>query len=226
MNSIYRRPLPEDHVAFASDHGRQLFAEALQAGTLQGYFRLAQQFHTQAEPAFCSLGSLVVALNALDIDPGRTWQGPWRWFSEELLNCCVSHDDVRARGMDIEQLATLAWCNGARSRVFRPRDLAVDHFRERVAAASRSSSGPVIIVNYDRAVLGQTGSGHYSPLGGYHEPSDRALVLDVARFKYPPHWVDVDTLWRAMLPIDESTGQSRGWIELEARSAEDREHAA
>lgn len=27
-------------------------------------------------------------LNALAIDPGRTWKGPWRWFDESMLECC------------------------------------------------------------------------------------------------------------------------------------------
>ena len=78
--TLYRRPLPADAVEFSSTAGRQLFAEALAAGGLDGYFRIAEQFHTQAEPEFCGLGSLVVALNALGIDPGRLWKGPWRWF--------------------------------------------------------------------------------------------------------------------------------------------------
>ncbi|MGB1016567.1 MAG: phytochelatin synthase family protein, partial [Nannocystaceae bacterium] len=75
-------------------------------------------------------------------------------------------------------------------------------------------SGGVLIVSYDRAALGQTGSGHFSPIGGYHRGSDRALVLDVARFKYPPHWVPVSLLHAATRPIDPMTGRSRGWVEL------------
>ena len=43
----------------------------------------------------------------------------------------------------------------------------------------------------------RTGGGHFSPIGGYHEPSDSALVLDVARFKYPPYWVHLPALWEA-----------------------------
>jgi hypothetical protein len=39
---------------------------------------------------------------------------------------------------------------------------------------------------------------HFSPLGAFDEDSDRVLVLDVARFKYRPHWVAVADLWRAM----------------------------
>jgi len=36
------------------------------------------------------------------------------------------------------------------------------------------------------------------------------LVLDVARFKYPPHWVPLTLLWEAMSTIDQATGLRRG----------------
>jgi glutathione gamma-glutamylcysteinyltransferase len=44
-------------------------------------------------------------------------------------------------------------------------------------------------LSYSRKVLGQTGDGHFSPVGGYHPGKDLALIMDTARFKYPPHWV-------------------------------------
>lgn len=56
----------------------------------------------------------------------------------------------------------------------------------------------------------QTGTGHFSPIGGYHAGKDMALILDVARFKYPPHWVPLTLLWEAMDTVDEATGQHRG----------------
>lgn len=40
------------------------------------------------------------------------------------------------------------------------------------------------------------------------------LILDVARFKYPPHWVPLKLLWDAMNTIDETTGQQRGYVYL------------
>src|SRR5687768_4068154 len=112
-DTLYRRPLPAETVAFASPEGRRLFREALADDGLDGYFPLAEQFHTQADPAFCGLGSLVVALNALGVDPGRLWKGPWRWFAEDLLDCCVPLDEIRRRGLDLDELACLARCNGA-----------------------------------------------------------------------------------------------------------------
>lgn len=56
----------------------------------------------------------------------------------------------------------------------------------------------------------QTGTGHFSPIGGYHAGRDMVLILDVARFKYPPHWVPLTLLWDAMNTVDETTGHHRG----------------
>lgn len=56
----------------------------------------------------------------------------------------------------------------------------------------------------------QTGTGHFSPIGGYHAKRDMALILDVARFKYPPHWVPLTLLWEAMDSVDGTTEQRRG----------------
>ncbi|HEY6880434.1 MAG TPA: phytochelatin synthase family protein [Polyangiales bacterium] len=213
-NTLYRRPLPEDLIAFSSTRGRAVFREALALGGLDGYFQLAEQFHTQADPAFCGLGSLVVALNALGVDPGRLWKGPWRWFAEELLDCCIPLERVRERGMNLDELACLARCNGAQVQLQRAESSDVDALRAALAQAARGES--VVIAAYDRASLGQTGSGHFSPLGGFHAERDLALILDVARFKYPPHWASTLALWRAMGPIDPDTGRSRGWLVLRA----------
>ena len=35
--------------------GKQLFAEALLDGTMEGFFKLIEQFRTQDEPAYCGL---------------------------------------------------------------------------------------------------------------------------------------------------------------------------
>ncbi len=213
--TLYRRPLPADAVAFSSPEGRRLFAEALASGGLDGYFPLAEQFHTQADPAFCGLGSLVVALNALAIDPGRLWKGPWRWFGEEMLDCCVPLEQVRARGVSIDELACLARCNGAEVALHRADPEGLGSWRDALGIAARGDA--VVIAAYDRASVGQTGSGHFSPIGGFHAARGLALVLDVARFKYPPHWVPAELLWRAMLPSDPATGRARGWLVVRPR---------
>jgi glutathione gamma-glutamylcysteinyltransferase len=218
VTSLYRRPLPGTLVPFSSPEGRVLFREALDAGTLESFFPLIEQFHTQSDPAYCGLGSLVMALNALGIDPGRAWRGPWRWFSEELLDCCAPLERVQTKGLSLDEVACLARCNGANAALSRPRAAGIAHLRADLEAATRSHEH-VMIVSYARGKLGQTGAGHHSPVGGYHRGRDLALILDVARFKYPPHWVDLPTLFSAMQEVDPATTRSRGWLVLTKRSA-------
>lgn len=214
--SLYRRPLPESLIPFSSERGRELFREALAGGTLETFFPLIEQFHTQADPAFCGLGSLVMALNALAVDPGRVWRGSWRWFSEELLDCCTPLSRVQLTGLSLEEVACLARCNGADVELSRPEQGGIDELRAAVSASARSTR-QVLIASYCRSALGQTGSGHFSPIGGYHVERDLVLVLDVARFKYPPHWVPLATFFAAMQSTDPVTSRSRGWLTLQKR---------
>lgn len=221
--TYHRRPLPPELVAFGSPDGRKLLVEALAAGTAECFHALVAHLHTQAEPAWCGLGTLVTVLNALEIDPGRVWKGPWRFFGEELLVCCKSLEVAATEGLTLAEVACLAECNGAEvARVHAESGAGAEvAFREALAQSVREPAGPFIIANYDRQVLGQTGTGHFSPLAALHEASDRVLVLDVARFKYPPHWVPVADLWRAMGSIDPDTGRARGYLSV-AQAAADR----
>ena len=64
-----------------------------------------------------------------------------------------------------------------------------------------------VVVSYSRPALSQTGEGHFSPIAGYHPYKDLVLILDVARFKYPPYWVKLPLLVEAMREMDVSTGE-------------------
>ena len=223
ITTYHRRPLPPELIAFGSAEGRALLVDALAAGTAECFHALVAHLHTQAEPAWCGLGTLVTVLNALEIDPGRTWKGPWRFFGEELLVCCKSLELAASEGLTLAEVGCLAECNGAAVRRLHADPGGEAVFREALALSVRSPAGPFIIANYDRQVLGQTGTGHFSPIAAWHEASDRVLVLDVARFKYPPHWVPVATLWQAMASIDADTSKARGYLLVEQRGEARRE---
>jgi len=216
--SFYRRRLPcPPSIAFGSPDGRKIFQEALIAETMHSYFPLAEQFRTQNDPTYCGLGTLTMALNALAIDPGRSWKGVWRWFSEEMLDCCKSLNAVKNNGLDLEEFHCLARCNGSEGKIKRPDDYTLDQFRADVARVCRDETNKeVLVLNYSRKTLLQTGDGHFSPVGGYHAKKDLVLILDVARFKYPPHWCPVETVYKSMKPKDSATNKSRGWITLKA----------
>jgi hypothetical protein len=212
--TFYRRELPEPAIAFSSKAGRRLFAEALREGDLACYFPLAENFRPQHEPAYCGLTSLTVTLNALGVDPGRVWKGPWRWFHEEMLDCCFPLSRVRESGITFTELASLARCNGAEATLFRQNKHSLEAFRAAVQRAARLENGPFMLVSYSRKALGQTGDGHFSPVGGYHRGTDQMLIMDVATFKYPPQWLPVPLVYHAMSLVDKSSGLCRGWMSI------------
>ncbi|RZC52149.1 hypothetical protein C5167_020575 [Papaver somniferum] len=211
MAGLYRRVLPSPPaIEFASTEGKELFSEALQSGNMEGFFKLISYFQTQSEPAYCGLASISMVLNALAIDPRRKWKGPWRWFDESMLDCCEPLEKVKAEGITFSKVVCLAHCAGAEVKAFRTNKSSIDDFRKYLMTCT-SSEDSHLVTSYHRGPLKQTGTGHFSPIGGYHAARDLALILDTARFKYPPHWVPVTLLWEAMNTIDEATGHHRGY---------------
>ena len=90
------------------------------AGTIENYFKLAEQFTTQADPAYCGPASLIMILNSHQIDPNKNWKGIWRWYSEDLLHC--TSPDILKNGMSLEEISQLARCNGLHTMSFRPKE--------------------------------------------------------------------------------------------------------
>lgn len=66
-----------------------------------------------------------------------------------------------------------------------------------------TDSNSRVIVNYDRSAVGQYGGGHWSPVGSYSEKEDAFLVLDVAKYKYPPVWIPSERLFDGMSTTDD-----------------------
>ncbi|CAH0479898.1 unnamed protein product [Peronospora belbahrii] len=142
---------------------------------MQIYFPLAKQFTTQTEPAFCGLATLTMSLNALQIDPGRLWKGPWRWFSEELFDCCMSLGVAKEKGINLSEFICLSRCYGVLVEDYRATsEFSLEQVRDLVKRSCASSS-EIVVLNYSRQVLGQTGDGHFSPIGGYHAERDMSL---------------------------------------------------
>ena len=226
--TFHKRPLPDHLISLSSKNGKQLFREALGTGGMESFFALSEQFVTQSEPSYCALSSLAMVLNALNFDPKKVWKGAWRWVSEETLQCETeicghSLEKVQRKGMDFDEFESLARCHGICIKSYKA-DETLHHkechynltqFRshvESVASSDRAES--FIIANFSRKVLGQTGDGHFSPIGGYHKEKDLVLVMDVARFKYPPFWVPLEVLWDSMVVTDKTTEAPRGYFIL------------
>ncbi|KAI9303738.1 Phytochelatin synthase-domain-containing protein [Cunninghamella echinulata] len=209
-NTFYQRELPTTLVRFSSNEGKTLFRSAMDAGQAEGFFPLTGNFTTQSEPAFCGPSSLAMVLNALEVDPKRRWKGVWRWYSDELLECCSSQEEMKKNGITFDNFLCLAKCH---SEVIAKRapNFSLEEFEKDILDIT-SGSDKFMIISFSRKTLGQTGDGHFSPIGAYNPEKKMVLVLDTARYKYPSYWCPIETLYESMNPIDKETGRPRGYF--------------
>jgi glutathione gamma-glutamylcysteinyltransferase len=121
----------------------------------------------------------------------------------------VTQPMLLQEGVTLDQAACLGSCSGVNVHMLRSGDFSLQDFHEAVAECTASGSEH-LIVSYARKILKQTGDGHFSPVGGYHPGRGLVLILDTARFKYPPHWVPLQILFEAMKPKDVATGARVG----------------
>ena len=216
LRSPQSSPSADCLVAYRSEQGLRLLLDCLQSGSNENYMSLSEQFLTQSSPPSCGVATLAMVLNSLRIDPGRVWRKPWRWFTEEtLISCFPLEKSEQELGLTIEHFGLIAECNGATAQTFYGSSTGLEDFRNCLEAVFVPAAWERrLVVAFDRGVLGQTGTGHYSPIGAYHKESDMVLVMDVARFKYPPYWVPVEEMWKAMRTLDPESRRSRGFFIL------------
>ena len=104
---------------------------------------------------------------------------------------------INMRGMTLEQLGKSIQTFGAKIEITYGSDITKNNFRKKLIASLRSEH-VYVIVNVHRKYLNEVGEGHFSPLAAYDEKTDRFLLLDVARYKYPAVWVKTDNLFQAI----------------------------
>jgi hypothetical protein len=184
------------------------------------FFALQPYVESQQNLAFCGPASIAAVMNSLEIErPAAAHLYPYRFFTQDNVftpetQRIKSHLEVASRGMTLAELSAFIDKLGARATRYPADELNLDRLRG-VVRASLAKPGQRLIVNYSRKPLGQAGNGHISPLAAYDEASDSVLLLDVAKFKYPPVWIKLAHLLGAMQTTDPDSGKSRGLIVVE-----------
>jgi hypothetical protein len=214
-----RLPLSDNLVDLRSAQGREWF---LEAEAREAYWPLASEFVTQKNGSFCGVATLVMLLNGLDIPaPAGAGEGVrsegMGSFSQdnvfsEKTEAVVKQESILRRGMTLDEFGGLVASFGLEAKVTHAAQSSLDAFRAS-AAEHLARKRRHVVVNYQRAALGQARSGHISPLAAYDAKTDRFLLLDVARYKYPPVWISAAELFNAMNTIDAGNeSRSRGFV--------------
>lgn len=80
--------------------------------------------------------------------------GPWRWFDENMLDCCEPLEKVKAKGISFGKLVCLGHCAGAKVEAYRTNQSTIDDFRQHVMRCSTSDNCHVIS-SYHRGIFKQ-----------------------------------------------------------------------
>lgn len=208
-------PVAPQLIPFSSSEGEQLLIESK---SRQDYFLLSNQFVTQVNQAYCGVASSVMVLNALGLPaPESPQYKPFKLFTQENffdradVKKVVAPEVVAKRGMTLAQLGGLLTSHGAKVQVYHGADVTLDRFRS-LLLTNLSERNNFAIVNYLRTSIGQERGGHISPIAAYNQRTDRFLILDVSRYKYPPVWVKTVDLWQAIRTTDSDSGKTRGFV--------------
>ncbi len=208
-------PLPETLVAASSDIGEALLVDA---DAREAYFPLVNSFVTQQNQAFCGVASTVMILNAMELPaPAVPAYDPYRTFTQDNVltpetEKIIPLELIKKQGITVDQLAGMIGTFPVTVKLSHAADSSVDTFRAE-ARAALATPGHFVIINYLRKAIGQEKGGHISPLAAFDKETDRFLILDVARYKYPPVWVRTADLFNAMNTTDKDNDNlTRGYI--------------
>lgn len=183
------------------------------------FWKLIRFYESQPNLKYCGVATAVVALNTLSVEaPPSKNLGKFRMFTQEeffteTVSAVMTKDEVEARGLSLEELSSVLRTFPIKVRTFEALSLTHEEMRPLMTSALNNPK-QLLLVLYSRRTLDQEGGGHWSPIAAYDEHSDSFLVMDVARFKYPPVWVEASTLMNAMQTVNDF-GRSRGFLILE-----------
>lgn len=205
-------PLPDDLIALPSSEGEALLygAEAR-----DDFAALSAQFTTQITPTYCGPATMAMVLNALQVErPASEATVGLGLFDQEnvfteAVEAVKPRDEVAENGMSLHEFGDALAAHDLDVTVVEAADSDLDTFRK-AAVATLQDRETFLMVNYLRSALGQETGGHISPVAAYNAETDRFLVLDVSRYKYPPIWVPAPLLFEAMAAGGEDW--SRGYV--------------
>jgi Phytochelatin synthase len=203
-------------IGFDTPDGEKLLIESKSRAD---FFSLSMQFVTQDNLAYCGVASIVMVLNSLKIPAPETPEykdfkvfTQENFFSNQKTQQVIAQKKVAMSGMNLQQLGgLLSSYDGVKVQVYHGSNSSLEEFRK-LAAENLKQPDNFVLVNYLRKEIGQERGGHISPLAAYNEVTDRFLIMDVSRYKYPPVWVKTADLWKAMNTVDLASGKTRGFV--------------
>lgn len=191
-------------------------------GLTNDFLYYQQGWDAQINQAYCGIASAMAVMNSLRGKislPQDPIYAPFPWATQLDI---VKNECVRANVYDIDKMKHIFWgvglemaasilnCNlndqgyTAAAHHVDPKLVSTDEIRS-IFIDALEDQDTRLLINYDRGGItqGPMGHGHFSPIGAYDYANDSFLVMDVAKYKYPPVWVPTKTLMGGIASVDQ-----------------------
>lgn len=181
------------------------------------YWQLMPTFTTQQTQSYCAVASAVTVLNAMPIKkPVDPTYAPYTYFTQNdffspAVRRIIKPDTVLHQGMTREELTRTLQASNVTAKSIAGDTFTDDSLRKLLKKAL-GNDGQFVLANYYRKSLNQIGGGHWSVLAAYDTQSDRVLIMDVAKYKYPMSWVSIAVLRQALDTMDTTSNKARGLV--------------
>ncbi|KAJ8612116.1 hypothetical protein CTAYLR_002476 [Chrysophaeum taylorii] len=209
-------PAPSYAVELNSTEGWNLLTR--QTTLSRSYQALSIHFETQVTESYCGIASAVAVFNSLPVPPVPVdpTYSPYAYWTQSVLGsdaCVVGIHDPTYGSTRSQLAAMLGDCFPVKVLNVSATDSLAD-MRSIVFDALSDNATTHLVANFDRQGLNETGGGHFSPVAAYDPVGDLVLILDVAKYKYPPLWVPLADLVAAMDTVDPDSRAMRGLLVL------------
>jgi hypothetical protein len=185
-------------------------------------YKLLRFYEAQTRKSYCGIAAAVIALNSLGIQTAKSQhlENSYFFTQESFFDGKVGEAIdpilINKRGLTLSEMALIMDTQPLAATVYEAASLTDAEIRNKIVSALINPS-QIVIALYHRKELNQEGKGHWSPVAAYDQNSDSFLVLDVARYRYPPAWINAKAFIAGMKALN-STGHSRGFVILDNSS--------
>ncbi|QLE78772.1 phytochelatin synthase [Francisella sp. Scap27] len=218
-----RLTLPKNVVGFSTPQGQELLKTSPEKYSQQ-YWKLAEYFTTENGISFCGPAADVMVLNALGLEPALApahreftiFDQTNIFYNKDLIKDSITPARIYMHGLPLDETAEIINKQEtigakAEAKVYHANKFK-DEAQLKNTLLSSMKDGKYIIINYNRADMGASGGGHFSPLAAYNPKADMWLLMDVARYKYEPAWIKTSDLYKAIQAKDSESLKPRGII--------------
>lgn len=207
-------------VSLDSEEGTKRLISSVSSGNGKQFLEEVRYFVHQDNLSYCGVATATIILNTLQIEASedKSFKNYKIFTQGNIFNKIPSSlkefqpSYIVAHGLTLyQEKKLLELFKNVKAEVYFSNNISEAKTRKIIVSALRSNKF-FVVVNVLRSAFGEIGGGHFSPIVAYDPKTDSVLFLDVASYKYPPVWIAISDLYRAMYTKDHDTASYRGFL--------------